>query len=877
MGIRTLRLLLRLLPEEFRAGYGQELVTTYATERARLPRGARAMLWLSTMFDIISRAPALHFDLLRRDTRLAFRSLASRPLATLAAIVMLTVGIGTNLAMLAVMQTVLWSPLPYRESDRLIQVKELSGGGEGSNLGYLTFVDVRGRSQMVGPMAAATQSAVTLTAPDRDAERVGVMRVSREYFRMIDVTPALGRAFTEAEDAPGEARRVVILSDAIWRRRFNADPAVVGTLLTISGTPYRIVGVMPRNFTDMVAQRMYNGAELWTPLGYDPAASFACRTCRHLRVFARLAPDATFGQAEQELHEIMRSLEREHPASYSNAGMQIQALPDVFLGAVRPVLLALWAGVVMLWLVTCGNVAHLTLLRASERNHEVVVRTMLGVTPARLARQFLTEAVVLSSVGGVAALGVAWAMIRVVATNGPADIPRLEGVALTTPLLTAAAAFTVLSAVIFSVLPLRQVLQTTRAHRLGTGARGGTATRSVWRSRAALVSANVALAVVLLVGSGLLVRSLTGLLSVRTGFEASGVLTLELWAGGPRFTTGEQADQVAATVRYYDEVLTGIQALPGVTHAAAVTTLPLGGNIDGYGFHIEGRLLDNPESAPSADRFAVTPDYFETLRIPSVRGRLLNENDRQGGELVAVINDTAARTLFGGDDPIGRRIMLGPPTAAPRTIVGIAADVVHQGLDEPVGAQVYVPQAQWVWAETWMNVVVRTTGDPLAVAESVRSVIRQVDPTQPVARVRRYQDVVDATMGTRRFAATLLTMFAATTLILAIVGLYGSVSVMITQRRRELGVRLALGASTSGVWRLVLTHGLQPVVIGIAGGLGAAALSTSVLASLLYDITPLDALTFGVATATVIGAAVAACLLPAWRAGRIDPAIALRE
>lgn len=877
MGPRSLRLLLRLLPEEFRAGYGQELLTTYAAERARLPRSERALLWLGTTVDILRRAPGLHIDILRRDARLAFRSLASRPLATLAAIVTLMVGIGANLAMLAVVQTVLWSPLPYRDADRLVQVRQTSGGGDAGTLGYLTFTDMRARPQTLATVVAATQSVATLTAPDRDAERVGMMRVSGEYFSMIGVTPVLGRTFLEAEDAPGEARRVVILSDAIWRRRFNADPEVVGKLLEIGTAQFRIVGVMPRTFTDMVAQRLYNDAELWTPLGYDPAASFACRTCRHLRVFARLAPGVTVAQAQRELGDIMGSLEREHPDSYSQAGIQVDTLPDIFLGPVRPVLLALWGGVLLLWLVACGNVAHLTLLRASERHHEVVVRTMLGVTGARLVRQFLTEAGVLATAGGVAGLALAWTIVRLVATDGPADIPRLSDIALTTPVLVAAVAFTIVSAILFSLLPLHQVLRTTREHHLGTGGRGSTATRSVWQARSMLVTANVALAVLLLVGSGLLVRSLTGLLAVRTGFDPSGVLTLELWAGGSRFSTGASEEQIASTVGYYDEVLTRIRALPGITAAAAVTTLPIGGNFDRSGFHIEGRLHANPQSAPDADRFAVTPGYFDAMRIQAVRGRLLNETDRQGGERVAVINETAARTLFGGDDPIGRRIMLGPPTGAPRTIVGIAADVAHGSLDEPVGPQVYVPQAQWGWAETWMTVVVRTTGDPLAHAEAVRSVIRQVDATQPVARVRRYQDVVDATMGTRRFAATLLTAFAATTLVLAIVGLYGSVSVMITQRRRELGVRMALGASTSGVRTLVLTHGLRPVVIGIGLGIGAAVLSTGALTSLLYGVTPLDALTFVVASGTVIAAAIAACLFPAWRAGRIDPAIALRE
>jgi len=385
------------------------------------------------------------------------------------------------------------------------------------------------------------------------------------------------------------------------------------------------------------------------------------------------------------------------------------------------------------------------------------------------------------------------------------------------------------------------------------------------------------MAVVLLVGSGLLVRSLSGLLAVQTGFATNNLLTMELWASGERFNAGAPVDRVATTVGFYDEVLTRIGQIPGVLHVGATTTLPLGGNFDRSGFHIVGRLHANPQSAPNADRFAITPGYFETMNIALVRGRLLDARDHQHAERTAVINRSAAETLFGGDDPIGMRISLGPPSAPPRTIVGIAADVAHPTLDEPVGPQVYVPQAQWAWAETTMTLVIRTAGDPLGRATDVRNVVRAIDPAQPLTNVRTMTDIIDTNTGMRRFAATLLSAFAIASLVMAVVGLYGSVALMVAQRRREIGVRLALGASTGGIRRLIFAQGLRPVVPGLVIGAGLAALGVPALSSMLFGVDPLDPVTFGLAALTLALVAVLACAVPAGRAARIDPATAVRD
>ena len=701
------------------------------------------------------------------------------------------------------------------------------------------------------------------------------MRVSSDYFDLLGVSPALGRAFDESEDRPGAARHVVILSDGLWRHRFRADPSAVGRLIAISGIEYRIVGVLPRGFEDLIAARLYGGAQVWYPLGYDPAAPFACRTCRHLRVFGRLRPGVDPAAAERELGRLFASFEGEHPTEYHAAGAQVSRLADGFLGPVRPVLLILWAGVAALLLVACGNVANLLLLGASERSQEIAVRAALGVTRGRLARQLLTEAAVLGLAGGLAGLAPAWAAVRLLRVAGPADIPRLADAALDGRAVAVALLLTLVCGLVFGLVPLRELL---RRHS-GTAALSAgrrTDSAATWRVRAVLVAANVAMAALLLVGSGLLVRSLRGLLAVSPGFDPAGVLTMQVWASGPAFRAGDNEQQIATGVRFYDQVLSRARALPGVTAAAAVTILPLGGGVDGCGFHIEGRPYANPEEAPDADRFVVTPGFFAALRIPLLRGRLPDERDRQGGPAVAVVNRTAAEELFPAEDPIGHRVSLGPPNASPRTIVGVVGDVRHRGLDLPVGPQVYVPQAQWAWAETDMTLVIRSSGDPLALASPVREIVREVDPAQPVTDVAGYEQIVAASTASRRFAAGLLTVFAATALVMALVGLYGVLGVLVGQRRRELAVRIALGARAKGIRRLVLAQGLRPVAAGLAVGLGLAAGSVGALRSLLFEVQAIDPATFAAAAAVLAGCAVGACLLPAWRAARIDPAGILR-
>jgi putative ABC transport system permease protein len=873
---RLFRLLLRLLPEEFRAAYASEMEVTFRDELHDAARPtARLRTWAIVVGQLLRVAPIEHARVFAGDARFAYRTMAARPGHTAAAVLTLALGIAATIAMVAVIDAVLLAPLPYRQPESLTAVGETGPDGAPGPTGYLSFVDLRDRSRSFSTLVGATQSFGTLAGGGRDAERVGAMRVSRAYFDMIGVQPTLGRAFLEQEDRPGPARRVTILSHALWQRRFAADPSIIERVIDISGIPFRVVGVMPPGFNDLVAARVFGNAELWFPLGYDPAASFACRTCRHLSVFGRLAPGVSAAQATQEAGAIFAALEREHPTDYHGAGARVTPLGDLFLGPVRTVLAVLAVGVALLLVIACSNVAGLQLLRATEREREMAIRTALGVTRRRLARQLLTEAVLLSGFGAALGLLAAYLIVNAIAPFDLPAVPRLGDVAIHAREVIFTIGIAVVSGVAVGLVPLGQLFRHgTIAGLQGAGAR--TASAGTTRLRSILVGANVALAALLLVGSGLLVRSLTNLLAVSPGVDAAHVATLQVFASGRTFGEGDNPHQIAAAVRFYDDVLSRVRALPGVLSAAAVTTLPLDAGIDRYGLHVEGRLEANPEAAPSGDRFVVTPGFFETLRIPLARGRYLNGADRQTTEPVMVINRAMADGMFAGEEPIGRRIHVGPVESPLRRIVGIVGNVRHGGLDISPTYQFYVPQAQWPWSETYLTLVVRTSGDAAGVIAPVRDVVRGVDAAQPVENARLYQDVINASLGTRRPAAWLLTGFAITALLLAVVGLYGAVGVRVGQRRTEIAVRLALGARAAGILRMVLAQSLRPVLLGLAAGLTMAALLTQTLTSFLHHVDALDPGTFAAVAALLVTCAVAACYVPAARAARIDPARTLR-
>lgn len=870
MGQRLFRAFLYLLPAEVRDGYARELEITIRSERR-----SAARLWLSAIGDVMRIAPAWHWDILKRDLRYAWRVLAARPMHLVGAAGTLALGLGASIAMFAVIDAVLWKPWSFADPARIVRVGETSEGGKPGPMGYLTFTDVRAQSQTLESISGATRSTATLTGSGRDAERVNVMRTSATYFDLIGVRPAIGRAFTASEDQPGAARRVTILSNAVFQRRFGGDARIVNQTIQINNVPFTVIGIMAPGFQDPIADQIYEHAELWTPLGYDPTASFACRTCRHLNVFARVKSGTSRATAQAELTGIITAAAAAHPKEYDRPGVGLTRLDDLLLGPVRPVLLILAGGVLLLLLVACGNVANLLLIRASEREQELAVRTALGVTGARLARQLLTEALVLALIGVVAGLPLAAVAIQFIVKAAPADLPRVANASLDVRAAAVAIALTIATGLVFGILPALQA----RRRRVFSGLRDGarrTATGATWRLRALLVAGNVTMATVLLVSSGLVAKSLFGLLAVDVGFSPSHVLTAQLSVAGPRFSTGDTATQIQQASTFYDDLMTRLRAHPAVKSAAAVTTLPLGGSIDGFGLQIVGRPLENPESAPGADRFVVTPGFFDVVGIKLLRGRLLDATDRQGAQRVAVVNATLARELFPGEEALGHAVQLGGPDTPGRTIVGVVADVLHRGLDAAPGYQIYVPQSQWAWAETELTIVARTDGDAAGLAAPLRAIVRDFDAAQPLTNVRTYDDVITMATGPRRLAAQLLTAFAVVALLLAVVGLSGALGVVARQRRQEIGLRLALGADRAQIGRLLLLQGLRPSIAGLITGLLIVALADGVLQSLLYGINGLDRATFTWSALVMLLAAACACAVPARRASRLDAAGVLR-
>lgn len=631
-------------------------------------------------------------------------------------------------------------------------------------------------------------------------------RVTWDYFRTLGLTPALGRDFEPSEDHP-DRRRVAIISDGLWQRRYARDLAVIGRSITINQLTYTLAGVMPEAAADLVTARKFPDSEVWTLLGYAEALPQACRTCRHIHMVGRMKSGMSVEQAEADLTRHYQSLSTRFPADYDRPRAVVTPLGDYFLGPVKTPLYLLWGAVGLLLVMACANIANLLLIRASEREEEIAVRRALGVSPARLLRQLLTEAVVLASLGGAAGALLAWWSTSVLAANGPDAIPRLHEITVNGRVLLYAIGVSVLTGVVFGMAPARLLI--IRRDVSGVSARRTTAGPGAWRYRAALITVNVALSVLLLVGSGLLVRSFVRLMTVDAGFNPQSVLTFEI------ALTGEAYEGNAGITRFYDELSERLRARPDVVSLSASTQLPLTGTRDRSGITIEGRPVDNPAAAPSADRYAVRPGYFTTMGIRVLRGRTFSDRDGTGAPPVVVVGKTMAEELWPGENPLGRRIRVAGGDNNPfRTIVGVVADVRHYGLHLPETLQVYVPHAQTHYPEPYVTMVVRTARDPLALAAAAREEVRALDALQPVAKIRTYEDIVAESMATRRFTLVLLGLFAATALVLAIVGMYGAVSYVVTQRQREIGVRVALGATTCQISRLVLKLGLTPAVLG---------------------------------------------------------------
>ena len=812
-----------------------------------------------------SETAGLLSDLIR-DVRYALRLLARAPGFAVVAIVTLALGIGANTAIFSVLNAVLLQPLPYADPGRLVMIGELGSNGAG-NVGYTTFLDWRERSHGFEDMALI-RSWMTTLVTNGEPERIAGMRVSANFFSMLGVRPALGRDFRPEEDTPA-AWRVVLLSDRFWRRRFGADPNVAGRLVTMNDQQYTIAGVMPASFEPLISEHFYQHADMWSLIGYDRTLPFACRSCEHLKAIGRMKAGVAMETARADIDAVQAALRDAHPTDYARAAMTLVPLQEELTGRVKPALTVLMGAVAFVLLIACANVANLLLARMAQRERDLALRTALGASRARIVRQLLVESALLGLAGGGAGLLLsAWA-VPLLATLAPTTMSRLGGAHVDVRVVAFSIAISLATSLVFGLMP------SIRASRIDLQATLHADGRKTSQSptspaRRLLVAADVALAVVLLAGAGLMIKSVGRLLGVDPGFNPDHVLALDVSFVGAAYAQNEQV--VAKT----DQMLEKLRALPGVDAAAAASQIPLGGNGDCWGFHIQDRPAPTPADDTCPERYGVTSDYFRVMQIPLKSGRLFSDADRANAEAVLIIGERTARTLWPKGDAIGHHVRIGDHANGPwRTIVGVVGDVRHEELAAPPTLQMYTPQSQVT--DSYLTVVIRSGANPSPLAGEARRAIWSVAGDVPVYNVTRLADLVARSVGPRRFMMVLLELFGAIALLMTAVGLYGVISYSVVERTREIGIRAALGASRADIVRLVIGGGLAIVAAGLAIGVGVAAAATRYLQGSLYAVSPTDPATFAGVVCVLFVVAALAQGVPVARATRVDPAVALRQ
>ena len=794
------------------------------------------------------------------DLRIAARLLRRAPAFTAVAVLTLGLAIGATTAIYSVIEPVLLRALPYPAPERLVFVWEQQRDGGRDNIGYLTFRDFVNESKTIESAAAIGDWQPTLSGDN--AERVGGDRVSWTYFKTLGVRPEIGRDFTAEEDAPGK-NQVVILSHGLWERRFGADRDIIGKTIALNDNPVTVVGVMPASFDNVVSPT----SQIWRPLGYA-SQPWTCRTCHHLRMIARVRPTASMAAAATEIEHIHQRMEKAYPDQYASVGALTVPVQTEMTRAVRPALLALAAAVALVLLIAVANVVNLQLARAVRRQDEFSIRAALGAGRSRLLAQLVTEGLLLAALGGAAGLVVARFSLPLLVAKLPPSLPRLSAIHVSPAALAAVSCIVLLLALVMGLVPARSP-----AGDLGIGLRSGKRLLGGRNHslRVSLVVGEIALAMLLLVSAGLVSRSLIRLLSVDAGFEPRNLLTLEINSAGKRYATD------SLVWSYHDRVRDAVKALPGVVDVAVANQLPLGGNVDRYGVLDPDNIPSNPELVPSGDRYVVSESYFRTMHIPILRGRAFTTAESPDtSQWVAIVSQGLADKLWPGIDPVGKRIRLGGIKGKDRRVVGVAGSVKHRGLDATIGLQWYAPERQWTSDDQEM-LVIRTSVDPASMTAAVRKTIAAIDPTQPIVKVATMDQLIATSTAQRRLALVLFTAFAIAALLLAVAGVYGVLAGSVAERTRELGVRSALGATPRDIVRLVIGQGGRLAAIGIVLGLGGSLAVTRYLHSLLFNIEPNDPITLGGVAALLALVTLAACLIPATRAARVDPSRALRS
>jgi predicted permease len=794
-----------------------------------------------------------------QDLRYGVRMLLKNPVFTLIAVITLALGIGANSAIFTIVNGVLLRPLPFEEPERLVKVWETRHhlGRARNVVSPSDFFDWRSQNKSFEHMAAYTAGDFTLTGSG-EPDRVRVTSVSPDLFPLLRQQPILGRAFTQEEEINGK-NLVVILSHGSWDRRFGRDQAILGKTLTLSGTNYAVVGVMPAGFSFPDSN-----VEMWIP--YAPNTNErANRGGHYLNLLARLKPGVTLEQARADMASIAAALEKQYQVNVGH-GSNVFSLYEETVGDVRRALLVILAAVGFVLLIACANVANLLLARGAARRKEIAIRTALGASRRRVVRQLFTESLLLSFTGGFLGLVLGLLGVELLLTINPDDIPRAQEIRLDYVVLAFTFGITIITGVIFGLAPALQISKPDLNESLKESSRGTSGSLRRNRLRGIFVVSEVALSLVLLIGAGLMIKSFIRLSRVDLGFNPENVLAVSVSLSGAKYREGQ------SRVSFFEEVRRNIAALPGVRSVGMVAGLPVAGGIGSRYFGIEGRPPQPPGQGYNANINIISPDYFRTMGIQFMRGRDFTEQDVTGQPQVMIINEELARRFFPDEDPLGKRIVFG--TDSFWTIVGIAGDVRNQGLARETRSEMFFPQGQST--PGFSTIVVRTNDDPLKSVAAVRNVFRSIDRDQPLYGIRTLEQVVSNSIVSQRFNVILLGIFAAVALILAGIGLYGVMSYSVAQRTHEIGVRMALGARVSDVLWLVTRQGMTLALTGVALGLGASFALTRSMVNLLFGVSPTDRTTFAAIALLLIVVALVACLIPALRATKVDPLIALR-
>jgi len=801
-------------------------------------------------------------EILLQDLRYGIRMLLAKPSFTVIVVLALAIGIGANTAIFSVVNAILLRPLPYKNAERIsmIWMDNPKLGVAQDWHSYPNYVDYKQQNDSYEDMAAFNDRSFNLTGTGDPVRVVGVWATA-SLFSVLGVDPALGNTFTEAEEEPGKDR-VVVLSHGLWQRRFGGDPGIVGQSINMNGVDRTVLGVMPASFTFPEKQ-----TDLWIPLAINPQRKQA-RNSISFKAVGRLKPGVSIEQARADMGAIAKRLDDQY--FQSGYGSNLVPLHDQETGTVRTALLVLLGAVAFVLLIACANVANLLLSRAALREREVAIRVALGAGRSRIIRQVLTESALLSLAGGAAGLLLALWGLKVLIALSPANIPRLDQTGIDGKVLAFTIAVSLITGLIFGIAPALQSSRSDPNESLKEGARGSTGGVGGRRVRNLLVVAEIALSLILLIGAGLLIKSFVRLQQFEFGFNPDNLLTMRVQLPGSKYREGKQV------VDFYQRLLERMEAVPGVQSVGAISTVFITDTPNSTNFSIEGRPVPVGAEQIEVPLDSISPSYFRVMGIPLLRGREFDNRDVEGSTPVVIINDTFAQRFFPGEDPIGKRFCYGSPNRGNPwiTIVGVVGDMRRTGFDRPVRPETFLPEAQN--PDGGLTIVARTHTDPASFAGALRNEVWSIDKDQSVYDVKTMHQTLSEMMSQRRFNMLLLGLFAAVALTLAAVGIYGVISYSVTQRSHEIGIRIALGAQSRDVLKLVVGQGMVLAGVGVGIGLIAAFALTKLMSSLLFGVSAADPVTFALIALLLTGVALVACLVPARRATKVDPMVALR-